>query len=319
MVLFAKCVRAMANGLGRNGRWNWRCRTVRFCAYGVILPTIRYGVAFPRVLQVTVLVQSRTKSSRPFLCDFPYRFVGVVGFCFWFSPCRMIITLCDSLCPLFSSPELINVIGPLAYWGRSRRRRGWSSSSSPEATTKTETEEDDAAAPFAYVPAPLQPQRGEVVGALGCGDWRLYQIAAGNKLTVDDFVCAWVAAEEVRKRGYGGKTPLLPRGGGGSTGTDDEANPETADPTWMFGENAVGEETATVGGNGSTGSSTGGDPLFHHADLGTGCGSVLLMLAWAFRKDIASVGIEAQSVSFQCARRGLEWNVRSTCRTILHV
>ena len=202
---------------------------------------------------------------------------------------------------------MIDCIGPLAYWGRSRRRRGWSSSSSPEATTKTETEEDDAAAPYAYVPAPLQPQRGEVVGALGCGDWRLYQIAAGNKLTVDDFVCAWVAAEEVRKRGYGGKTPRLPLGGG-STGTSDDANPETTDQTWMFGENAVGEETATVGG--TSNGSTGAGPSFHHADLGTGCGSVLLMLAWAFGKDIASVGIEAQSVSFQCARRGLEWNVR---------
>ena len=221
-------------------------------------------------------------------------------------------SFCDSLCPLFSSPELINVIGPLAYWGRSRRRRGWSSSSSPEATTKTETEEDDAAAPFAYVPAPLQPQRGEVVGALGCGDWRLYQIAAGNKLTVDDFVCAWVAAEEVRKRGYGGKTPRLPLVGGGSTGTSDAAKNETTDQTWMFGENAVGEETATLVGGSTSNGSTGAGPLFHHADLGTGCGSVLLMLAWAFGKDIASVGIEAQSLSFQCARRGLEWNVRSS-------
>ena len=50
---------------------------------------------------------------------------------------------------------------------------------------------------------------------------------------------------------------------------------------------------------------------FTHADLGTGCGSVLMMIAWAFWGYIRSVGVEAQDVSFDCLKRGLQWNVGS--------
>ena len=49
----------------------------------------------------------------------------------------------------------------------------------------------------------MKPRNGEIVASLGCGDWRIYQVANGNKLTVDDFICAYVAAQEMRKRGYG--------------------------------------------------------------------------------------------------------------------
>ena len=37
-----------------------------------------------------------------------------------------------------------------------------------------------------------------------------------------------------------------------------------------------------------------------------------MMTAWAFLGEINSVGIEAQKVSFDCLRRGLEWNVSKT-------
>lgn len=109
----------------------------------------------------------------------------------------------------------------------------------------------------------------------------------------------------------------LPRDGG--RGTSDDAKSETTDPTkWMFGGNAVfetpkvGEETAMVRGSGiniSIPSSSSG-PSFQHADLGTDCGSVLLMLAWAFGEDINSVGIDTQTLSSQCVRRASKRRIR---------
>ena len=54
--------------------------------------------------------------------------------------------------------------------------------------------------------------------------------------------------------------------------------------------------------------------FFKHADLGTGCGSVLMMTAWAFLGQIRSVGVEAQDVSFRCLQRGVEWNLGTAGR-----
>jgi len=143
---------------------------------------------------------------------------------------------------------------------------------------------------FGNLQTTLRPRNGELVGSLGCGDWRIYQIADGNKLTVDDFVCAFVAAEEMRKRGYG--LQLHP---------DNAINGD--DARRMFG----GRHTDKPVMHDSTANSR----RFNHADIGTGCGSVLMMIAWAFLGEIVSVGIEAQSVSFECLRRGVEWNLGS--------
>jgi tRNA1(Val) A37 N6-methylase TrmN6 len=119
--------------------------------------------------------------------------------------------------------------------------------------------------------------QGELLAALGCGDWRLFQLANGHKLTVDDFICAWVAAEEMRKRGYGLVT------------------------TGMFGQLGMEGTDKDASSNNKT--------LFHHADIGCGCGSVLMTLAWAFPEVIRSHGVEAQAVSFDLCRRGLQWNL----------
>eukprot|EP00934_Nitzschia_sp_Nitz4_P007005 Nitzschia sp. Nitz4//scaffold311_size21207//12984//14279//NITZ4_008623-RA/size21207-processed-gene-0.52-mRNA-1//-1//CDS//3329547389//6995//frame0 len=108
---------------------------------------------------------------------------------------------------------------------------------------------------------------GELVAPLGCGDWRIFQLANGHKLTVDDFLCAWVAAKEMRKRGFGVETG-------------------------KFGQVPQ-------------------DPVkkFLHADIGCGCGSVLMMMLWAFPNSIQSHGVEAQQVSYDLCRRGLLWNL----------
>ena len=176
--------------------------------------------------------------------------------------------------------------GLSSWWGRRRRRK---------------CSQDDEES-FDYLQTNLRPYDGELVGSLGCGDWRIYQIADGNKLTVDDFVCAWVAAEEMRKRGYGSH---LHRDNA-MIGVDGKR---------MFG-GRDNEEKPRISDDG-----TANNRLFNHADIGTGCGSVLMMTAWAFSGEINSVGIEAQKVSFDCLRRGLEWNVSKTisidCDSIL--
>jgi hypothetical protein len=180
--------------------------------------------------------------------------------------------------------------GPSSWWGRLRRRRD-----------NRKCSQDDEKS-FDYLQTNLRPYNGELVGSLGCGDWRIYQIADGNKLTVDDFVCAWVAAEEMRKRGYGSH---LHRDNA-MIGVDGKR---------MFG-GRDNEEKPSISDDG-----TANNRLFNHADIGTGCGSVLMMTAWAFLGEINSVGIEAQKVSFDCLRRGLEWNVSKTisidCDSIL--
>ena len=179
--------------------------------------------------------------------------------------------------------------GPSSWWGRLLRRR------------RRKCSQDDEES-FDYLQTNLRPYNGELVGSLGCGDWRIYQIADGNKLTVDDFVCAWVAAEEMRKRGYGSH---LHRDNA-MIGVDGKR---------MFG-GRDNEEKPRISDDG-----TANNRLFNHADIGTGCGSVLMMTAWAFLGEINSVGIEAQKVSFDCLRRGLEWNVSKTisidCDSIL--
>src|SRR5262249_27018325 len=48
-------------------------------------------------------------------------------------------------------------------------------------------------------------------------------------------------------------------------------------------------------------------PPAHMADLGCGIGAVLLLLAWRFPA-AHGVGVEAQRVSIELARRSLAWN-----------
>jgi tRNA1(Val) A37 N6-methylase TrmN6 len=154
------------------------------------------------------------------------------------------------------------------------------------------------------LPNNLRPREGEIVGSLGCGDWRIYQIADGNKLTVDDFVCAWVAAEEMRKRGYGVHLHLE---NATIKGCDDD---DRCDDGKMFGGRMDNHRKDDQPGD--TNQSIfpeNNDHRFNHADIGTGCGSVLMMTAWAFLGEIQSIGVEAQSISFDCLRRGLEWNL----------
>jgi len=168
----------------------------------------------------------------------------------------------------------------------------------------------------------LRPKPGEVVGSLGCGDWRIYQIANGNKLTVDDFVCAWVAAEEMRKRGYGLQlhrdNPLISgvSGGNGNGNINDNYNDDHNDHNddqrqRMFGGSRDKISTIPPNDNDSSTGTNHHRRGFNHADIGTGCGSVLMMTAWAFLGEIRSVGVEAQEVSFGCLKRGLEWNLGS--------
>ena len=168
--------------------------------------------------------------------------------------------------------------GPRAFWGNARKTKNINSNDENASGDKTNHSLHD----YDDLPQHLRPGEGEIVGSLGCGDWRIYQIADGNKLTVDDFVCAWVAAEEMRKRGYGAQLHL--------------------DNTTL-----AGGDRKMFGGKRSNGSAS----RFKHADIGTGCGSVLMMTAWAFLGEIQSIGVEAQSISFSCLKRGLEWNLGS--------
>ena len=163
--------------------------------------------------------------------------------------------------------------GPRAFWGSAREiRRLEQQMEIRRNGSESDNKECDKVHAYDDIPENLRPREGEIVGSLGCGDWRIYQIADGNKLTVDDFVCAWVAVEEMRKQGYGAQ---------------------------------LHKENTTIGG------CDRGNGMMFHADIGTGCGSVLMMTAWAFLGEIQSVGVEAQSISFNCLRRGLEWNLGS--------
>lgn len=158
------------------------------------------------------------------------------------------------------------------------------------------------------LPNNLRPREGEIIGSLGCGDWRIYQIADGNKLTVDDFVCAWVAAQEMRKRGYGAQlhrenAVIKCCDGDGDVRSNNEK---------MFGGKTDNEKHPKLGqsvGINKHNLDMENNYGFNHADIGTGCGSVLMMIAWAFLGEIRSVGVEAQSISFECLRRGLGWNL----------
>jgi tRNA1(Val) A37 N6-methylase TrmN6 len=133
----------------------------------------------------------------------------------------------------------------------------------------------------------LLVQPGEILGALGCGDWRIYQLANGHKLTVDDFLCAWYAALEMRRRGYGVQQQQQQPQGDGDGGLG----------SGMFGQSPPSNDDSSD------------KKVFHHADLGCGCGSVLMTMAWAFPNTIRSHGVEAQEVSFDLCRRGLQFNL----------
>lgn len=119
----------------------------------------------------------------------------------------------------------------------------------------------------------VQLNDGEILASLGCGDWRIFQLANGHKLTVDDFICAYVAAQEMKTiMGFEG----IPFGSSFSNKESDSIKNKTT---------------------------------FRHVDIGCGCGSVLMTLAWAFPDSILSHGIEAQTVSYDLCRRGLEFNL----------
>lgn len=170
--------------------------------------------------------------------------------------------------PLRWANSSLRFSGPRAVWGRMRF----------EKDNNIDHDSDDNRLDWNGLPSFLHPRTGEIVASLGCGDWRIYQLASGNKLTVDDFICAWVAAEEMQGRGF------------------------------LHGDQSMFGGVHTVS-DPSAGLSTSASSFFTHADLGTGCGSVLQMLAWAFLGQIRSVGVEAQEVSFNCLQRGLFWNL----------
>ncbi|KAG7361581.1 alpha/beta fold family hydrolase [Nitzschia inconspicua] len=140
------------------------------------------------------------------------------------------------------------------------------------------------------VPEHLLPRVGELVASLGPSDWRIYQLQNGNKLTVDDFICAYVAAQEMLQRGW---SPAQ--------------NIETSHGQPLLGGVSVQEAASLL----TNAKADDAGASFSHADLGTGCGSVLMMLAWAFMGQIRSVGVEAQDVSFGCLKRGVKWNTGS--------
>lgn len=129
------------------------------------------------------------------------------------------------------------------------------------------------------IPSFLLPKDGEIVASLGCGDWRIYQLANGHKLTVDDFVCAWIASTEIQ-------TQLCWKG-------------------TTFGNPPVFSSPSTS----TTTTTTTTKRRFKHVDLGCGCGSVLMTLLWAFPDTIQSYGVEAQDISFRLLQKGLQWNL----------
>jgi tRNA1(Val) A37 N6-methylase TrmN6 len=178
--------------------------------------------------------------------------------------------------------------GPRAVWGTVSQRRN---------NKQTKGGDDDDTTYWEDLPTNLKPCDGELVASLGCGDWRIYQVANGNKLTVDDFICAYVAAQEMRKRGYGVQQQQRQQ-------DDDDDDADNVVKT-TYGEIMFGGMQPK-----STNLQVEKD-YFTHADLGTGCGSVLMMIAWAFWGHVRSVGVEAQEISFRCLNRGLEWNVGS--------
>jgi tRNA1Val (adenine37-N6)-methyltransferase len=107
--------------------------------------------------------------------------------------------------------------------------------------------------------------------SITAGDFRIFQPLAGHRYSTDDVVTAWVAGKELQR--------LLLR-----------------PPTALEQE----EEAATGGGLPAPPPSTG-DGL-RGLDLGTGLGSVLLMMCWQFPA-LRYVGIEAQRRNAERARR----------------
>jgi tRNA1(Val) A37 N6-methylase TrmN6 len=157
---------------------------------------------------------------------------------------------------------------------------------------------DKFASPRAFqstdnIPSHLLPQAGEVLASLGCSDWRVYQLQNGNKLTVDDFVCAYVASQEMLKRGWATVNDIRTSHG----------------DILLGGKSVQGGVDVVV--KHDKGKEAVAPCCFTHADIGTGCGTVIMMVAWAFMGQILSIGVEAQDISFSCLRRGLEWNVGS--------
>jgi len=200
--------------------------------------------------------------------------------------------------------------GPRAVWGsaaNSRHLRHDHLDNRCDGGGGCVDNDDNDSHAYAYdgLPNNLRPHEGEVVGSLGCGDWRIYQIADGNKLTVDDFVCAWVAAEEMRKRGYGAQ---LHRKNVAIISCNDDGRSNEGQ---MFGGRHNKEKQLKNEQFDGTNQHNfeNNNHRFNHADIGTGCGSVLMICAWAFLGEIRSIGVEAQSISFDCLRRGLEWNL----------
>lgn len=221
--------------------------------------------------------------------------------------------------------------GPRAVWGRSRFVKDFFYKDNDKNKGDGGVHKDSAAADWIDLPVHLRPSRGEVVASLGCGDWRIYQKLDGNKLTVDDFICSWVACEEMnerRKRHLRGQQQQQQRDDSSvdNKRLDDDktsaaADVDESDEDFMFGgieqfsrtsnssEGDQESKTSTTSPSPAPSSPPSSSYFFTHADLGTGCGSVLQMVLWAYLGQVRSVGVEAQDVSFECLRRGLIWNV----------
>jgi hypothetical protein len=105
-----------------------------------------------------------------------------------------------------------------------------------------------------------------------------------KKLTVGGFICAWVAAHKMRMRGYSGDQ-------------ESERKPLFGGISVQAAEELASKLPAAT------------NSYFTHADLGTGCGGVLMLLAWAFLVQIRSVDVEAQEGSYDCLQRSMLWNL----------
>ena len=99
------------------------------------------------------------------------------------------------------------------------------------------------------LPPDLTPGADETLDRV-CGDWRIFQRRDGHRFSTDDFLCAWYAARQIRKR----------------------------------------ELQAS-----------------RYLDLGTGIGSVALMVSWCL-PEVSTVGVEMQSLSASLARRSVRYN-----------
>ena len=136
--------------------------------------------------------------------------------------------------------------------------------------------------PFFY------PNHGETLCALS-GHWMIYQYSQGHKFTTDDVCTAHIAALEIlhslNKKNYEAKY-----------------------------SSEASEMTPSMENNKITNDNPRKNNHIRHLDLGTGLGSVLMMIRWRLNDIInCSVGIEAQIANISLAKRSIVFNGIKNC------